>query len=83
MPDEAFVPDLLTAEEHAALAVTADLWDRLCRIVGDGASRDADLSELAGHVHGIQHAIMAQAAARAYPERIRLLGGRVSPPPQG
>lgn len=67
--------DLLTPDEHHAMDLTAQLADTLARIVGDGPSRAHDLNELAGHVHLIQHAILAQAAARAYPDRYRLLGG--------
>ena len=67
-------PGLLTDQEHAAIQKAGDLWGDLCAIVGDGPTRDADLAELIPHVHAIQHAVMAQAAARAYPDRLRLLG---------
>jgi hypothetical protein len=55
---------LLTADERECLAVTANLWDRLCRIVGKGPSRPGDLAELETHIHGIEHVIMSKAAAR-------------------
>jgi hypothetical protein len=35
------------------------------------------MNEIIHHIHIIQHAIMAQAAARAYPERLRLLGEEI------
>jgi len=55
--------------------MTAELWNHLVRnVVGNGRSRLGDLGEIAGHIHGIQHAVMSQAAARAYPDRYRLLG---------
>lgn len=66
--------DLLTPDERLALGETADLWNRLSRIVGDGPARIADLAELATHIHGIQRAVMAQAAARECPHLYRLLG---------
>jgi len=68
-------PELLTADEQKAITLTADLWNQLCRVVGGGRTRDADLVELCTHIHAIQHAVMSQAAARAYPGEYRLLGG--------
>lgn len=69
--------DLLTAEELAAVDLAARLAESLARVVGDGPTRNADLNELLVHVHAIQQAVMSQAAARAYPESFRLLGGVV------
>lgn len=69
--------ELLTSEEHQAMQLTADLWNLLNRIVGQGRSRAGDLGEICTHIHNLQHAILAQAAARAYPERYRLLGGTI------
>lgn len=66
---------LLTDQEVQAMAYTTDLWNQLCCIVGYGPTRNADLAELGGHVHAIQNAVLAQAAARAYPGRFRLMGG--------
>lgn len=43
-------------------------------ITGDGPARGADLAELAVHLHAIENTVLAQAAARAYPDRYRLLG---------
>jgi hypothetical protein len=64
----------LTEDEQSALDLTVQLVDMLAGIVGEGPTRAGDLNELLGHVHGIQNAVMAQAAARAYPGRFRLLG---------
>jgi hypothetical protein len=67
---------MLTDAEHKAMKLTADLWDHLCSaVVRGGDIRNGDLNELAMHVHAIQHAVMAQAAARAYPALYRPLGG--------
>jgi hypothetical protein len=70
--------DVLTEAEHEAMRMTADLWNHLCSaVVRGGGTRSGDLAELAAHIHGIQHAVMAQAAARAYPDLYRPLGGSV------
>lgn len=68
------IEDLLTRDEHQAMALTTELWNLLNRIVGHSRSRQADLQELAVHIHAIQNAILAQAAARAFPQQYRLLG---------
>lgn len=68
-------PDpLLTDDEHAVMKTTADLWNGLCKITGRDQTRNADLAEACAHVHAIQHMVLAQAAARAYPDQYRLLG---------
>lgn len=67
--------DLLTPEELLAVGLAAELANTLSLIVDQGRTRVHDLNELLAHVHAIQHAVMAQAAARAYPDRFRLLGG--------
>jgi len=41
---------------------------------GNRRTRDHDINELIVHVHALQHAVMAQAAARAHPREFRLLG---------
>ena len=72
--DGAAEPDgLLTAAEHAVVRRAGELWNAICAAV-EGPTRDADLRELVPHVHAIQHAFMANAAARAYPETYRRLG---------
>ena len=38
---------------------------------------EADLREVAGHIHALQDKVLAQAAARAYPDEFRLMGGVV------
>ena len=67
-------PDLLTEDEHRAVEMAGELWNLLCRIVGSGPSRDGDLDEFVHLIHGIQRGVLKQAAARAYPDRYRLLG---------
>lgn len=70
---------LLTNDEHAAVMAVADAWEAVCAVVGNGPTRDADLKEVIFHVHALQHLVMAQAAARAYPAMYRLLGESLSP----
>lgn len=66
--------ELLTALEKRLVTNLGDFWADLCTIVGDGVTREADLAEAIVHVHALQHFVMAQAAARAYPTEYRLLG---------
>lgn len=66
--------DLLTLDEHIVVAKLGKLWGDLCRIVGDGPTREADLNEIVVHVHALQNFVLAQAAARAYPDTYRLAG---------
>jgi hypothetical protein len=72
------VSDLLTQAEHNAVITAALLAEQVAEIAADGPSRDADIAEAAHHIHAVQRMILAQAAARAYPERYRLLGGTVA-----
>jgi hypothetical protein len=67
--------DLLTEAEHEALAITAALAERLPPIFGNGPTTGIDLTVAWNHIHAVQRMILAQAAARAYPDRYRLLGG--------
>lgn len=64
----------LTGAELRALEMTGELMGVLAEIVGNGPTREQDLAEICSHVHNLQHLVMAQAAARAYPARFRLLG---------
>lgn len=68
---------LLTPDEHKAIEQAGTLWNLLCKIVDNGPTRDADLAELIVHIHAIQIRVMAQAAARAYPDNYRLAGSMI------
>lgn len=70
--------NLLTPDELEAIDLTAQLANALSRVVAEGSTRNHDLNELLTSVHAIQHAVMAQTAGRAYPDRFRLLGGTLS-----
>lgn len=71
--------DLLTQAEHNAVTTAALLANQIAEIAGGGTSRDADIAEAVHHIHAVQRMILAQAAARVYPDRYRLLGGTVGP----
>ena len=65
----------MTADEHRAMELTAELANLCRKIVGTGNQADHDWNELAHRIHAVQHTILAQAAARAYPYKYRPLGG--------
>ena len=69
--------DCFTGAELTALDLVARLAEKLSKVVADGPTRAHDLNELLAHAHAIQNALLAQATARLYPERFRLLGGLV------
>lgn len=66
--------EVLTDDEHEALDLLAEAGRLLRTICGTGPTADDDWNELAGHLHAVQRTVAAQAAARAYPARYRLLG---------
>lgn len=69
---------MLTEDEQHAMDLTGKLGDLLAtKIIGNGPTRDGDLREMTLHVHSLQHFIMSQAAARAHPDKYRLLGETV------
>jgi hypothetical protein len=71
--------DLLTADERAAVQMAGHLYTFIAqRIMTDGPNMDGDLAELRGATHLIQRAVLANAAARAFPTEIRKLGGELT-----
>lgn len=72
-PDE-----LLTPAEHRALEMAGQLFSLIAdKVIRSERTGPGDERELLHHIHAIQHMVMAQAAARAYPDRYRLLGDLV------
>lgn len=69
--------ETMTPQEHDAVERAARLFDAVSSLIGDAATASGDRQELAIHIHAIQNMVLAQAAARAYPEKYRLMGGRV------
>ena len=68
---------LLYLAEHELLEVLADAYNRFQQIVGGAPSAQGDLEEITAHIHGLQRMVLSQAAARAYPDKYRKLGGVV------
>jgi len=66
--------ELLSAAEQQLTDLLGKAWNLFCVIVEDGPTRSDDLAEIATKIHDLQHAVMAQAAARAYPDTYRPLG---------
>jgi hypothetical protein len=66
--------ELLTTLEESFINKAGELMNLYKLICGHSATRQADMAEMCGHIHVIQQAVMAQAAARAYPELYRLAG---------
>lgn len=65
----------LTPAEKECIALlgrTMNLY--ASQVVGHAHTREPDLIEFATRIHDLQHAVMAQAAARAYPQLYRLAG---------
>lgn len=68
--------DLLTEAEHRAVQLAGELFKLISTgIVGSARTRQGDIREFSADIHRIQDRVLSQAAARAYPERYRLLGG--------
>lgn len=69
------VADMLTRDEKYAIDLTVELSNLVIQdIIGQGETREGDVREFVAVMHNLQRMIMAQAAARAYPEHYRLLG---------
>lgn len=65
---------LLTEEEKSLVDLISDVSRSFGTIVGNGPTREHDLREMVFHVHALQNMVLAQAAARAYPELYRVMG---------
>lgn len=68
------VTALLTDDELELMNKTAQVANLMYKVIGDGPQSEHDWAEAAHHIHNIQHMVMAQAAARAYPDLFRLMG---------
>lgn len=68
--------ELMTAAEHRAMDLTANLVNLVVRdVIGHGPARHGDVNEFVAAIHVVQRMLLKQAAGRAYPDRYRLLGG--------
>lgn len=64
----------LTDAEHGAMTAIADASRAVVAIIGTAGPAERDRLEVLIHVHALQTFVMAQAAARAYPDLYRLAG---------
>lgn len=64
----------LTDHERAVIDQVGSLAHDFMDLVGDGDTAADDWAEILPHLHALQQAVMAQAAARTHPGRYRLLG---------
>ena len=70
---------LMADDDQVGVDLPGELADLLRTIIAPGPTREQDRREIVTHIHDIQNAILAQAAARAYPDRYRLLGSTLQP----
>lgn len=70
---------LLTDAEHQLIGLLGRCWNLFASsVVGPDRTAQADCTEFVHHIHALQHMVMAQAAARAYPDQYRLAGRTLS-----
>lgn len=70
---------LLTDDEHEFVRLAGQLCAFFkTKIVLDGPNREGDIREVEAAIHTLQARVMSNAAARAFPDRYRLLGGAVA-----
>lgn len=73
-------PEMLTEDEHKLIDDIGRLASRYSKMANKyaietgGAVLEHDLYEWTHHIHALQNAILANAAARAYPDKYRLGG---------
>lgn len=67
----------LTELEHDAIEKSGELAQLMRKIIGDGPNAYHGWVEATIHIHAVQNMILSQAAARAYPDNFRLLGGKL------
>lgn len=66
---------MLTNDELMAIGMAGHLYTHISALIcGNGPTREDDLAELRASIHHIQHLVMAQAAAREHPGKLRLMG---------
>ena len=65
---------LMTPREHALVEKLGSCMHDFKAIADTGDTRAADLCEVVDKIHQLQHVVLAQAAARAFPARYRKLG---------
>lgn len=69
----------LSEVEQDLLDELADVAQSFSSVIAHGPTRAADLAEMGVHVHALQNMVLAQSAARVYPDRYRLMGATLLP----
>lgn len=64
---------LMTEKEHALVTLLGEAASIYCKDVA-GEEYEWDQMEFVDKIHQLQHSVMSQAAARAFPEKYRLQG---------
>ncbi len=73
-------PDALLSDlEHEAIEKSGELAQLMRKLIGEGPNAYHDWVEATIHIHALQNMILSQAAARAYPDKFRLLGEKLQP----
>lgn len=65
---------MLTEYEQEVVDDLAQVYNKFARLMDNGDSRDGDLAEVSMLIHGLEDKVLAQAAARLYPSKYRLMG---------
>lgn len=69
--------ELLTDREKQLLDKLADVANEFFVVSSSSPTRYNDIGEAVSCIHTLQRMILANAAARAYPDKYRLFGGVV------
>lgn len=69
---------MLTLEEHMLIEMLGNCMNAFTQILGSERTRQYDLVEVSTHIHALQDKVLAQAGARMYPDKYRLLGETVA-----
>lgn len=72
------IDDLMTDEEHEFMRLSGQMASLARTIIGDGPQADHDWAEFTVRIHAVQHMIMRQCAARAFPDLYRQLGETIT-----
>lgn len=72
---------LLTETEHELVSMLGQCANLFAQVTtANGVQTANDRREFIAHIHDCQNAVMANAAARAFPDRYRLAGSALPDP---
>ena len=67
--------DLLTPQEHELISSLGNCWKQFKAVMEANGDYKFDHEEVIHHIHVLQRYVMSNAAARAYPDEYRPIGG--------